>query len=284
MLPLFRVISSSLKAVYDDREARAVSMMVLEDIYPEASQSELMLMDESRWDDGSEKSKKLQEIVLRLKKGEPVQYVLGKADFCDSTFFVAPGVLIPRPETEQLVHEVVDFLHSHSEKDTILDIGTGSGCIALSIKNLVPDASVEGWDISEKALKIARNNSELLSLQVKFLQKDVFSQVVSSPQYDVIVSNPPYIAEEEKKYMSKNVLDFEPFEALFVPDDNPLLFYDRIVQIATLMLRKGGMLAFEINQRFGEDVSLLMRDKGFEDVVLKKDIFDNFRFVTGIWK
>lgn len=283
MSSLFRLVSSDLKSVYDEREARAISMMLLEDIFPEASQAQLMLKEEIQDNGGSTEYEKLQKMVLRLKKGEPVQYVLGKADFCDLSFLVGSGVLIPRPETEQLVFDVVGFLRSRSVVGRVLDIGTGSGCIALSIKSLVPEASVEGWDISDRALKIARDNSQNLSLQADFIKRDVFGLFDFSSQFDVIVSNPPYIAEEEKKDMEHNVLDFEPFEALFVPDDNPLIFYDRITEIATSMLKKGGMLAFEINRRYGEEVSRLMKSKGFSHVVLKKDIFDNFRFVTGLW-
>lgn len=255
--------------------------MLLRGVMPEESDAELLLMTK----DDCPSLDIVSEMLKRLMKGGPIQYVLGKAEFCGMELNVGSGVLIPRPETEELVEVVRKSQDNNAEN--ILDICTGSGCIALALKKFFPNANVEGWDISDDALGIAIENATKLDLNVAFLKKDVLSicnDELESGKYDVIVSNPPYICQEERNGMEKNVLDFEPDLALFVPDDNPLMFYDKIATLATVMLRGGGLLAFEINRKYGEEIVGMMKEFGFKDVKLLKDQFCNDRIVMGIWK
>lgn len=225
----------------------------------------------------------LQPLVERLLACEPIQYVTGKADFCGMTLAVKPGVLIPRPETEELVDSVVRLLNGHGDRVRLLDIGTGSGCIALALKQRLCMAEVTGLDVSDEALDVARDNARRLQLDVTFRHEDILSAIPPSAAYDAIVSNPPYICTREKAEMDANVLDYEPQIALFVPDDNPLLFYNIIIRYAQCALKDGGLLAFEINRIYGADVAEQMKSCGFAGVTVHKDMFDNDRMVTG-WK
>lgn len=220
---------------------------------------------------------KLDSILSRLRNFEPIQYIQGTARFLGRTFRVAPGVLIPRPETEELV----EYMLIEIAKDAhILDVGTGSGCIAVSLSKELPEAKVTAWDISEDALNIARENNDALQASVNFAMCDVLNcQSVSQERYDVIVSNPPYVLESEVHRMERNVLDWEPTLALFVPDSDPLRFYRRIGELGLGYLKEGGKLYFEINRAFGEDTALMLRRQGYSKVYIKKDISGNDRFV-----
>lgn len=231
---------------------------------------------------------KVEVIVGRLKKFEPIQYVLGKTEFYGLNFKVTSDVLIPRPETEELVEWILS--ECVTLRPAILDIGTGSGCIAVTLAKKLPESEVSAWDISEGALNIATENARLNDVTVSFknqnvLSEDEISQLLSKGErYDVIVSNPPYVMESEKETMDENVLNFEPHEALFVPDENPLLFYDRISTIALDMLKENGKLYFEINRGKGDEIYRMLKKKGFEDVELRKDISGNFRMIKGAKK
>lgn len=220
----------------------------------------------------------LESIVERLKKNEPIQYIQGRANFYGSMFRVAPGVLIPRPETEELVDLIVK---ESATGVRLLDIGTGSGCIAISLSKHIPGAEVTAWDVSENALAIARQNNQELKTKVNFEKVDIFSTEFSGDRrYDIIVSNPPYVTESEKNEMEPNVLDWEPGLALFVPDNDPLLFYRRIATLGREMLSLHGKLYFEINRAYGEEVLQMLGGKGYRDLCLIKDISGNDRIVT----
>lgn len=222
-------------------------------------------------------AQELESILLRMSNFEPMQYVQGFAHFLGRTFKVAPGVLIPRPETEELVERMLKEIASNAR---ILDVGTGSGCIAVSLSKELPEAQVTAWDVSEEALAIARGNNEMWQTSVEFLLCDVLTcQPTAQERYDVIVSNPPYILEAEKQDMERNVLDWEPSLALFVPDTDPLRFYRRIAELAQEMLAPGGRLYFEINRAFGKATVVMLCEQGYSNVHIQKDISGNDRFV-----
>ena len=224
------------------------------------------------------KQRELENIIFRLQKNEPIQYIRGFAEFSGRNFKVASGVLIPRPETAELVELIVK---ENPNARHLLDIGTGSGCIAISLDKKLPDVDVEAWDISEEALAIARKNNEDLEAGVRFLQRDVLSDDWEKvPSFDVIVSNPPYVTETEKNEMDANVLDWEPGLALFVPDEDPLRFYNRIACLGSDLLLPGGKLYFEINQAYGRETAHILEMNQYRDVRVIKDIFGKDRIVT----
>ncbi|TWV13107.1 peptide chain release factor N(5)-glutamine methyltransferase [Bacteroidaceae bacterium HV4-6-C5C] len=218
-----------------------------------------------------------ENILFRLRKNEPIQYIQGIARFYGRSFRVFPGVLIPRPETEELVEYMLAELSSDS---SLLDIGTGSGCIAVTLAKELPHSRVAAWDISEDALRIARINSEALGAKITFKQCNVFAYTPEMHHnFDAIVSNPPYVTEAESKDMEPNVLNWEPHTALFVPDNDPLIFYRRIGCLGMQMLKEGGQLYFEINRAFGIEMLNLLMDMGYHNVRLLKDISGNDRFI-----
>ncbi len=225
----------------------------------------------------SKEMQKLNGILARLLNFEPIQYIQGTARFLERSYHVAPGVLIPRPETEELVEVMLREIPSDAR---ILDIGTGSGCIAISLSKAFPNAKVTAWDVSEDALCIARRNNDDLQASVCFVKQDVLAWRGDGGQcYDVIVSNPPYITESEKQEMERNVLDWEPFSALFVPNNDPLLFYRRIGELGRMMLVDGGRLYFEINRAYGEATAMMLCGQGYTGIRILKDISGNDRFV-----
>lgn len=225
----------------------------------------------------SKEMQKLNGILARLLNFEPIQYIQGTARFLERSYHVAPGVLIPRPETEELVEVMLREIPSDAR---ILDIGTGSGCIAISLSKAFPNAKVTAWDVSEDALCIARRNNDDLQASVCFVKQDVLAWRGDGGQcYDVIVSNPPYITESEKQEMERNVLDWEPFSALFVPNNDPLLFYQRIGELGRMMLVDGGRLYFEINRAYGEATAMMLCGQGYTGIRILKDISGNDRFV-----
>jgi len=214
----------------------------------------------------------LQKARNDLKKNTPIQHIIGKTDFYGLTFNVNKHVLIPRPETEELVDWIVkDSKNSSSIR--IIDIGTGSGCIAISLAKNLPNAEVFALDISPEALKIAKHNAKINSVKVHFIETDILSTTTLSNTFDVIVSNPPYVRELEKEQMQQNVLANEPHIALFVKNENPLLFYNKISDLAKTHLLKNGDLYFEINQYLGIETTALLKSKGFKNIELKKDIY-----------
>lgn len=219
----------------------------------------------------------INEIIERLKSKEPIQYILGETQFFELNFMVNEHVLIPRPETEELVEWIIEDVNEKSIN--LLDIGTGSGCIAISLAKKLPLAKIYGWDISPDALKVAKTNAIENNVEVKFEINDILNTYKTDKSFDVIVSNPPYITNSEKELMNSTVLDFEPHIALFVPDSSPLIFYERIADFALNSLNKGGTLYFEINQENAQKTSAMLLRKGFSEVELRKDLSGNDRMI-----
>ncbi|RXG15524.1 release factor glutamine methyltransferase [Leeuwenhoekiella aestuarii] len=213
----------------------------------------------------------LNEALLKLKNHEPLQYIIGETEFYGFPFKVASGVLIPRPETEELVDWVYQDFKKNNASISILDIGTGSGAIALSLAKLITQASVSAIDFSTKALAIAKDNAELNSVKINWIEQDILSTGGLGQSYDVIVSNPPYVRNLEKVEMQSNVLKYEPHEALFVADDNALIFYKKIATLAFQSLKQNGILYFEINEYLGDETLELVKNSGFENVELRND-------------
>ena len=308
---------------YDDGEARAIARILIEELFG-LSYADIVCGATEQL--SADDTLRLDTAVRRIEQGEPLQHVLGYADFCGNRFCVNGSVLIPRPETEWLVDEGAKLMDDciasdetqhkapHSPK-RILDIGTGSGCIAISLKLRLGDAYVEAWDISEEALRTAQDNADALKAEVTFRKRDALKAeeegcseeeclqggalVSSAPTeqamdsinsneasttaapWDLIVSNPPYICDSERSAMDDNVLLHEPHTALFVPDDDPLRFYRAIARYALLTLNIGGSLLFECNTRYAEATGAMLSDMGFEEVTVSDDCFGLPRFVRG---
>lgn len=268
---------------YDDGEARAIARILIEELFG-LSYTDIVCgaTDELSADD----TLRLDTAVRRIEQGEPLQHVLGYADFCGNRFGVNASVLIPRPETEWLVDEGERLMNDASNAalsatKRILDIGTGSGCIAISLKLRLGEAYVEAWDISEEALLTAESNAKALKAEVAFCKRDALRAEESIAPWDLIVSNPPYICDSERAAMDDNVLLHEPHTALFVPDDDPLRFYRAIARYALRSLSDGGNLLFECNTRYAEATGEMIREMGFEDVTVNDDCFGLPRFVAG---
>lgn len=276
----YQEIIHRLQKIYDNGEAKAIARILFEERFG-LSMTDIICGKTEEL--SAEEQQELENIVERLERSEPLQYILGYADFLSYRFHVAPGVLIPRPETEELVQRVVDAASSLSCPH-ILDIGTGSGCIAiasaLELMKRGVSPHVEAWDISPDALSIARQNNLSLHADICLYEVDVLGSDLKTDRQDIIVSNPPYICESEKKDMESNVTDHEPHLALFVPDNDPLLFYRRIAEYAAEVLNSGGWLMFEINRAYGREVSDMLRSMNFSDVSLAEDQFANPRIVT----
>jgi release factor glutamine methyltransferase len=232
----------------------------------------------------NEESMIIEKIVTRLKNHEPIQYIIGETEFYGLPFYSVPGVLIPRPETEELVQWIIQENQLPAPK--VLDIGTGSGCIAVSLKKNIPQATVHACDISPVCLETTQRNARLNAVEVSVFEYDVLNNTpeIDFPQLDIIVSNPPYVRDSEKHDMQKNVLDFEPGLALFVPDGNALLFYEYIAEFSMRHLRNGGYLYLEINEVFGQECLSMLREKGLEDAMLKKDINGKDRMIRSMVK
>lgn len=229
--------------------------------------------------------KKFQDSIDKLKIYEPIQYIVGETEFYDLPFKVNDSVLIPRPETEGLVDWIINTYQTSNYKQLhILDIGTGSGCIAISLAKNLPNSKVFGLDVSKEALDIAKQNAKLNNLEVKFIKADILNCdfEFDDIEFDVIVSNPPYVRELEKEKMSANVLKYEPHLALFVENEDSLLFYKKISQFANKILSSKGQLFFEINEYLGKEMFNLLKDEEFVDIELKADIFEKDRMIKGI--
>lgn len=288
-------ICQRLTPMYGPQEAKAMTRMLLEDLFG-LSFADILCGATEHLSDAD--TLRLQQSVARLLDAEPLQYVTGTAFFCGHPFHVAPGVLIPRPETEWIVDTAVNLVTASAPR--ILDIGTGSGCIATSISLALVDKHcyTEAWDISEDALRIAADNAERLGADVKFRRRDalrleedfpaeenqsgaevLIADNASSASWDVIVSNPPYICNREAADMHANVLRHEPHLALFVPDTDPLLFYRAIARYAMRSLRKGGWLLFECNTLYAHDTARMASNMGFAKSVVEDDCFGKPRFV-----
>tara|TARA_B110000879_G_C11117607_1_gene490263 strand:- start:275 stop:1165 length:891 start_codon:yes stop_codon:yes gene_type:complete len=225
----------------------------------------------------------LKNILVKLQKEEPIQYILGNTEFYGLPFFVDNNTLIPRSETEELVawilEEAASFQSNKQIRLSILDIGTGTGCIPISIAKNLPKAKISAIDISSEALIVAKQNALLNKVEVDFIEIDILKTKKLSQKFDIIVSNPPYVRELEKAEIKNNVLKNEPHLALFVTNENPLIFYDKITDFAKQHLSKSGLLFFEINQYLGKETSALLHKKGFKNIELRKDLFGNDRMI-----
>ncbi len=226
---------------------------------------------------------RIDDIVAQLKEYRPVQYITGETEFYGYKLKVKEGILIPRPETEELVKWILE--ETANSNLNILDIGTGSGCIAIALAGKLPDATVRAFDISEETMVTARENGKINGVKVFFYRDNIFAPEHSGNiKYDIIVSNPPYVTEAEKSSMDKNVLNYEPHEALFVPDNNPLKYYTAIVDFSKFQLNKGSHLYFEVNENKCDEVCSLLRDSGYSHVEWRKDINGKPRMVRGSYK
>ncbi len=270
----------SLVPLYDPSEAQAIVRLVLDDVFG-LSLTDILCGGVEDLSDADRE--RLDAMMRRLADADPVQYVIGHAYFCGHRFAVDPGVLIPRPETEWIVGRTTEILRGRTgNRARVLDIGTGSGCIAVGIALDVPGTEVEAWDISPDALATARGNALRLGAEVEFCLQDALSTPHDSARWDVIVSNPPYICHCERAEMSANVLRHEPHTALFVPDSDPLLFYRSIANYALAALTQGGTLLFECNTRFAADTAQMIADMGFAQARVVDDCFMKPRFVEAV--
>jgi release factor glutamine methyltransferase len=273
-------IRENIQSAYPEPEAGAIAQLVLEHVLRK-SRVQLSLGQEEEVT--PEQEEQLKEAVERLKRQEPVQYVLGVAHFYGLDLQVDERVLIPRPETEELVDLVVRE-HKGLQGLQVLDICTGSGCIPLALAANLQADRVYGLELSEGALKVARTNARQLRLPIGWLQQDVFDPILGIAPHtlDIITSNPPYVTEQEKALMRPNVLNYEPHLALFVPDQDPLKYYKRIAEAGADLLKKGGRLYFEINEQYGEEVRQLLLQIGFAHAEVVQDLFNKNRIVKAI--
>lgn len=269
-----RTLTSRLSQ-YDAHEARSIVRLLLEELFgltlADICGGALDALTPTERD-------RLEACMRRLEQGEPVQYVVGRASFCDRQFMVRSGCLIPRPETEELCRWIVEQAPPNA---SILDIGTGSGCIAITLKKELPSSEVTAWDVSPEALTIAEENADSHGAAISLALQDALTAPDDRGRWDIIVSNPPYICHREAAAMEGNVLDYEPHSALFVPDDDPLLFYRSIAQYAAHALKPGGMLFFEINPLYAKETVSLLTNNGLMDTILRKDFEAKDRFVAG---
>ena len=275
MHPIVYEIRDALRGYYPDSEALSLAKMLLVEAF---GFSTLELYGGKDKEISGKRRDVLDKMLSRLQKNEPIQYVLGKETFCGLDFEVDSNVLIPRPETRELVEWIVAD-RKLDASCRILDIGTGSGCVSISLAKFLSGAEVEAWDISEGALEVARRNAVRNAVEVLFRQQDVLYALPGDTRYDVIVSNPPYITEKEKLDMDANVLDWEPFTALFVPDADPLLFYRKIAELGLSMLNIGGALYFEINRAYGQETVRMLEGLSYKQIELRKDEWGNDRMV-----
>ncbi len=268
-------LRESLSPVIEAGELQAMIRVICEDVF-NYDQVDVALRQDHELPDFA--PERIAEIIARLKRHEPLQYVVGSARFHGHRFKVTPAVLIPRPETEQLVDLIIDENPDPDLK--VLDMGTGSGCIAIALARALKFAQVDALDVSRDALAVARENAALLKTPgVRFFESDMLASQPSAC-YDIIVSNPPYICWSERESMDRNVKDFEPGQALFVPDSDPLLYYKAIAHYASQSLEHGGKLYLEINQRFGNEVKHLLESCGLDDVRIIEDSFGHVRFAA----
>ncbi|MDE5684509.1 MAG: peptide chain release factor N(5)-glutamine methyltransferase [Muribaculaceae bacterium] len=273
----YKGLRSSLAQALPKGEADSAAAILMEDI---GGYTRTTLFADGDRDISDFLKGKIDEAASRIIAGEPVQYAVGRALFMGNSYIVTPAVLIPRPETAALVDMITDHAAGRSDL-RVLDIGTGSGCIAISLARALPFARVDAVDISADALEIARQNAVNLKAKVNFRHEDILKAVPTAmPCYDIIVSNPPYITDSEKADMDARVLDYEPATALFVPDSDPLKFYRAIAEYAAKALVAGGSLYFEINRSYGSEIEKMLADKGFADIEISRDFRGNTRYAS----
>lgn len=269
-------IHEGLAIAYSDGEIKALTRILATELLG-VSQMAFYMKDDITLTE--EQETLLDDAIARLQRYEPIQYILGYSDFCGLRFKVTPATLIPRPETSELVEWIAGETKG---KENILDIGTGSGCIAISLAHRIPQSKVTAWDISNETLAVAAENSRNNGTEVTFEQVDILAYQPTGEQFDIIVSNPPYIKENEKEAMHANVLDWEPHTALFVPDSDPLLFYRTIAEKGLMLLKPGGKLYFEINRAHSKETMEMLAALGYTSIELRKDFADNDRMIRAV--
>ncbi|HEY8927948.1 MAG TPA: peptide chain release factor N(5)-glutamine methyltransferase [Mucilaginibacter sp.] len=282
---VFAEYKEGLTPIYEPNEIEATTLLAVSEIsglskvkikaFPEAPLTETQ-------------QTRLNDILTQLKTGKPIQYILGTTEFYGLTFNVNPSVLIPRPETEELVEWVIESVGSLKlAVGSILDIGTGSGCIAISLKKNLPGLNVSALDISVDAIETAKSNAALNNTDIQFIEADILNQISQisdlKSKISIIISNPPYVTLLDKLKMHTNVTDFEPHTALFVPETDPLIFYRAIADFATTNLNAEGLLFFEINESYGERTVQLLADKGFKNIELRKDMSGRDRMIKSVY-
>ena len=303
MIPtIYLELKEALSSRCDEREARAIAFLVLEEGF---GVSRLDVYADKVRHFSEEEQQRLQIILQRLRHGEPVQYILGRARFCGMDLLVSPATLIPRPETEELVALAIRLAENTTKdagKDArkgagetaeetaeavagqrplrVVDGGTGSGCIAIALAAALPEAHVEAWDISEAALAVARKNAEEQGVKVNFRHADLLNPPAEPREIDLLISNPPYVTDDERKGMERHVLDYEPETALFVPNDDALRFYRALASLAASRLAPSGTVAVEINHAFGPETAQLFTDAGLQAATIHQDAFGCDRFVS----
>lgn len=266
-----------LETIYDLQEIESFFYIITEFLH---QKKRIDLALEPNFSINAIEVEKWNALIVQLKQEKPIQYILGETEFYGLRFLVNENTLIPRPETEELV----DLILNENSKNKIpnskiLDIGTGSGCISISLAKNLPEAKVFALDVSEKALETAKKNAEINKVEVEFLHQSILETEDLKQQFDIVVSNPPYVRNLEKQEIKKNVLEYEPHLALFVEDNDPLLFYRKIAQLAQKNLSENGKLYFEINQYLGKETSELLQDLGFQNIELIKDVYGNDRMI-----
>jgi len=268
-----------LKSLYDQPEINAIKYLTISEVTM-LSKAQLRAYGPNELT--KSQSQKLTKILKALQTGKPIQYILGETEFYGLPFKVSPSVLIPRPETEELVEWIINVAKQRHEIETILDIGTGTGCIPITLKTYLPSAKVSAVDVSARALNVAKQNAQLNDVEVDFIKADILQQsgmALRNTHYSIIVSNPPYVTDSEKSQMHANVLNHEPHLALFVTDTNPLIFYNAIANFALQNLKENGLLFFEINENLGKETVKLLQDKGFKNIQLRQDMRDKDRMI-----
>lgn len=264
---LYRKVQALATEIYGEQEGCAVADRLTEDIYS-FGRFEVVLAGELEVE-GFDPNH-FEALLTRLRSGEPVQYITGRTEFYGRTFHLRPGVLIPRPETEELVHLIIKECHTPSP--SILDVGTGSGAIAVSLAAELEGARVEALDLSPVALEVAAHNARQIGVDVTVTEGDIFCWEPEPESLDVVVSNPPYIPISELSEMERNVTEWEPHLALFVPDESPIIFYERIADVATQGLKVGGSLYFEVHERLADSVARMLKERGFGGVEIVNDL------------
>lgn len=271
---IFTYFKTELSNKFDDREISSLTYLSINHVLG-LSRSDCIIRGDKELTEGTKNQ--FIQIVGQLKIDKPIQYILGKTEFYGLTFEVNENVLIPRRETEELIAWILQ-----SSFNSALDIGTGSGCVAIALaKNT--QARISAIDVSEQALRIAEKNAKMNEVEINFLQKDIL-KTTSLSKVDLIVSNPPYVLDKEKREIQKNVLSYEPHLAIFVSDSSPLVFYKKIGQLATKYLNSNGQLFFEVNEKYAQEIITLLIDLGFVNIELKKDINDKDRMIKAVWK
>lgn len=277
---VFEDYGQQINGIYDINETEAITLLVVAEVTG-LSRASIKAFPEKELT--AEQAGQIKNILAELKTGKPIQYIFGVTEFYGLPFKVNSFVLIPRPETEELVEWILEGerLKVKGERISVLDIGTGSGCIAISLKKNLADADVSAIDISEGALQTAKENAQLNKVELNFIHADILNikPAIELPKYNIIVSNPPYVTLEDKKQMHNNVTDFEPYTALFVPEHDPLIFYRAIADFALVNLIENGLLYFEINENLGKETVELLTDKGFKNIELRKDMSNRDRMI-----